>query len=59
MLMRYTKSVGAMAVPGDDPNWDFRQGDLGEQPAVIWVLASFWAFKRQGIKPSTSISSGK
>ena len=48
-----------MAVPGDDPNWDFRQGDLGEQPAVIWVLASFWAFKRQGIKPSTSISSGK
>ena len=43
----------AMAVPEKIPTGITRQGDLGEQPITTWLLASLWAFKRQGIKPST------
>ena len=54
-----TKAQEATAVPRETPTGVIRQGDLDEQLVITWLLASLWAIKRQGIKPSTSISSRK
>ena len=59
MLMRYT---GQTTLRGHGfptlemiPTGIIRQGDLEEQPIILWLLASLCAFKRQGIKSSTLI----
>ena len=52
-----TKPIGATAVPEMMPTRIFREGDLGGQSIIIWLLATLWAFKRQDIKWSTLIRS--
>ena len=63
MLMRYTGQMalslqGPQLSPEMIPTGVIRQGDLDEQ-LIVWLLASLWVVKRQGIKPSTLISSRK
>ena len=62
MLVRYT-GLRTLSLEGPwlspEISHIIRQGDWDEQPVITWLLASLWAFKRQGIKPSTLISSGK
>ena len=62
--MRYTGLMalspqGPQLSPEMTPTGVIRQGDPDEQPVTVWLLASLCAFKRQGIKPSTLINSGK
>ena len=56
--MRYTGLMTLMS-PRDDPNWGFQTGRPGGAALIMWLLALLCAFKRQVIKPSTLISSGK
>ena len=62
MLVRYT-GLRTLSLEGPwlspEISHIIRQGDWDEQPVITWLLASLWAFKRQGIKPSTLISSVK
>ena len=64
MLMKHTGLMtlspeGPWLSPKKIPTGIIRQGDLDEQPVITWLLASFWACKRQGRKLPTLISSGK
>ena len=64
MLMRYTgqttlSTFGQQLSPEKIPTGITRQGDLDEQPVIMQLLASLWAFKGQGIKLSTLINSWK
>ena len=55
-----TKAQEATAVrPRETPSGVIRQGDLDEKLVITWLLASLWAIKRQGVKPSTLISARK